>query len=134
MLSDHQLEKRILVFRHPLAGLQLVKGTIEDNEQAADAAIREMKEESGIDSQISHYLGHVKQKSLNQEWEVFLVEPANDLPETWEFQTMDDGGKLFTFFWEPLSKDFSNDSKWDERYVRIIDFLKESLYKLETAE
>ncbi|WP_318653947.1 NUDIX domain-containing protein [Pseudomonas sp. Y24-6] len=38
----------ILLFRHPIAGVQLVKGTIEKDETPAQAALRELSEESGI--------------------------------------------------------------------------------------
>ncbi|WP_272972120.1 NUDIX domain-containing protein [Comamonas terrigena] len=38
----------ILAFEHPLAGLQLVKGTIEPGETSAAAALRELREESGL--------------------------------------------------------------------------------------
>uniref|UniRef100_UPI00124C1F65 NUDIX domain-containing protein n=1 Tax=Acinetobacter ursingii TaxID=108980 RepID=UPI00124C1F65 len=38
----------ILAFRHPLAGIQLVKGSIEPNETYDYAAIRELFEESGL--------------------------------------------------------------------------------------
>lgn len=40
----------ILLFRHPQAGVQLVKGTIERGETPGQAALRELAEESGIDS------------------------------------------------------------------------------------
>ena len=38
----------ILAFEHPLAGLQLVKGMIEPGESSRDAALRELREESGL--------------------------------------------------------------------------------------
>ncbi len=38
----------VLGFIHPLAGKQLVKGTIEAGESIEQACIRELKEESGI--------------------------------------------------------------------------------------
>ena len=38
----------LLAFRHPLEGIQLVKGTIESGEQPPEAAPRELEEESGI--------------------------------------------------------------------------------------
>ena len=40
--------QEILMFRHPLAGIQLVKGTVEPSENPADAARRELFEESGL--------------------------------------------------------------------------------------
>ena len=39
---------RILLFRHPQAGVQLVKGSIESGETAQQAALRELWEESGL--------------------------------------------------------------------------------------
>jgi len=39
---------KILAFRHPSAGCQLVKGTVEDGESLEAAAVREMLEEGGI--------------------------------------------------------------------------------------
>ncbi|WP_432767542.1 NUDIX domain-containing protein [Pseudomonas frederiksbergensis] len=40
----------ILLFRHPIAGVQLVKGTIEIGETPAQTALRELSEESGIEA------------------------------------------------------------------------------------
>jgi len=37
----------VLAFRHPSAGNQFVKGTIEDGEPPPTAALRELREESG---------------------------------------------------------------------------------------
>lgn len=41
-------ELSVLAFRHPLAGYQLVKGTINDDEEVSAAAVRELVEESGV--------------------------------------------------------------------------------------
>ena len=49
---------KLLVFRHPSAGIQLVKGTIESGEGPEAAALRELREESGIaDAAICEDLG-----------------------------------------------------------------------------
>ena len=46
------------MFRHPLAGIQLVKGTVEPSENPADAARRELFEESGLVSkQLLFFIG-----------------------------------------------------------------------------
>lgn len=39
--------KHLLVFRHPMAGVQLPKGTVERGESTIDAAVREVWEETG---------------------------------------------------------------------------------------
>lgn len=41
----------ILAFEHPLAGLQLVKGSVEPGESTDMAAVRELMEEAGIQSE-----------------------------------------------------------------------------------
>ncbi|MGK9264493.1 NUDIX domain-containing protein [Sinorhizobium meliloti] len=48
--TKHGLE--VLAFRHPSAGNQFVKGTIQQGEQPRDAAKRELLEESGLDCPI----------------------------------------------------------------------------------
>lgn len=40
--------RRLLVFRHPLVGLQLPAGTVEPGESPVDAARREVAEETGV--------------------------------------------------------------------------------------
>lgn len=39
----------LLLFRHPFAGVQIPAGTVEEGEAAAQAALREAAEESGLD-------------------------------------------------------------------------------------
>jgi ADP-ribose pyrophosphatase YjhB (NUDIX family) len=48
VLRETLAAKELLVFEHPLAGVQLVKGTIEPGELPEHAALRELCEESGI--------------------------------------------------------------------------------------
>ena len=47
----------ILAFEHPLAGLQLVKGSVEPGEPTDVAAVRELFEEAGITATAKHALG-----------------------------------------------------------------------------
>lgn len=97
------LPSRILLFRHPLAGVQLVKGTIEDGESPSDAALRELAEESGIgDAVIEADLGLWDAEHLGQVWSFHLCGVAHVLPEHWSQQTVDDHGHRFEFFWAPL--------------------------------
>ena len=96
---------RILLFRHPSAGVQLVKGTIQPNETSISAAIRELKEESGLSCEsIPISLGIWDAEFEDQIWEFFLCSFEGDLFETWEHITEDDHGHTFKFFWHDLHK------------------------------
>ena len=46
ILRDINQRTEILVFKHPIAGIQIVKGTVETNEELEEAALRELYEES----------------------------------------------------------------------------------------
>lgn len=97
------LPHKILLFRHPLAGVQLVKGTIEKGETPSEAALRELAEESGIsDAVIGSDLGVWHANHLNQIWSFQLCHVERPLPEQWSHQTFDDHGHLFEFFWASL--------------------------------
>ncbi|MDD1015010.1 NUDIX hydrolase [Pseudomonas rubra] len=96
---------RILLFRHPLAGVQLVKGTIENGETPGQAALRELMEESGISTAtIQDDLGCWDAGHLAQVWSFQLCQVQGTLPEHWSHQTLDDHGHLFEFFWASLEQ------------------------------
>lgn len=112
-----------LAFRHPSAGNQLVKGTIEHGEAAIDAAIRELREESGVlaaNSPVS--LGEVLINSTL--WHFFAVR-AEELPHRWEHQTQDDCGHVFSFFWHPLAKDL--DDEWHFQFHDALIAMRRAL-------
>lgn len=47
--QDSDSGNQLLLFRHPLAGIQLVKGTLEvDDSSVRAAALRKLAEEAGI--------------------------------------------------------------------------------------
>ncbi|MEJ6395685.1 NUDIX domain-containing protein [Gymnodinialimonas sp. 2305UL16-5] len=95
--------EELLVFRHPLAGCQLVKGGIELGETPLDAASRELAEESGLRLPPARDLGHSDRITPSQRWHFWLMGPTSDtLPESWIHCTQDDGGHDFAFFWLPL--------------------------------
>lgn len=179
----------ILVFRHPLAGVQLVKGTREAGESIAQAALRELAEESGItsgavigpgaaimghdaaimdhdaaifgygasipngaagihhcaavsndaailgddaaimdhdaaitnDAAIIRDLGSSTDIVQGQVWHFCRVE-AGPLPAHWVFDTTDDGGHRFSFFWWPLLHDPTGD--WHESFARALHHIR----------
>ncbi|PWB35181.1 DNA mismatch repair protein MutT [Pseudomonas sp. SDI] len=99
ILSDHPTP-RLLLFHHPLAGVQLVKGTIEPGELPAQAALRELHEESGIaTATVIRDLGCWNAEHEQQIWSFQLCQPHCALPAQWTHQTLDDHGHAFDFFW-----------------------------------
>ncbi|MFJ7315436.1 NUDIX domain-containing protein [Pseudomonas sp. NPDC098747] len=94
---------QILLFRHPIAGVQLVKGTVEKGETPAQTALRELGEESGIEAAVVvSDLGCWDAGHLDQIWSFQLCHTQALLREQWTHQTLDDHGHIFSFFWAPL--------------------------------
>ena len=99
----------ILMFRHPRAGCQLVKGSIEPGESAPQAALRELFEEAGIrDARVIRDLGLWEATESQQVWSFQQCEPAQALPDQWSHACADDGGHTFELFWQPLAEDPSD--------------------------
>lgn len=99
--------EHLLVFKHPLAGYQLVKGSIELDERPSHAAVRELAEESGIrNARAVRDLGNWNAGHEQQIWSFQLCEVAESLHHQWRFDTQDNGGHVFEFFWHPLKTDF----------------------------
>ena len=101
--------REILLFKHPLAGVQLVKGTVEPFDcDFLSAAKRELVEESGIELvNRTTYLGAWESGFQEQRWHFVLCE-CEVLPEHWVFHTKDDGGHDFELFWHEVAKDISS--------------------------
>lgn len=122
---------QILAFRHPLAGLQLVKGTINPNEDAAQAAVRELQEEAGLVTQSGAFLGVWASGYKNQVWSFHICHPITPPPEAWEHHCADDGGHLFSFFWHTLSEPPSND--WHPIFVGALEFVRGALQQTDVS-
>jgi 8-oxo-dGTP pyrophosphatase MutT (NUDIX family) len=114
----------VLAFHHPLAGTQLVKGTIEPGETIEDAAVRELREESGIVATAISYLGTLEMCEPAQEWHLVICE-AGSLPEGWRHRTSDGGGLDFSFFWHPLQRE--PDASWHPVFKRALVFINQHL-------
>ncbi|SDJ09873.1 AAA domain-containing protein [Pseudomonas delhiensis] len=98
-------ELQVLAFHHPLAGLQLVKGTLEAGECPAAGALRELREESGIaGARVLAELGSWDSGFAGQVWSFQLCQATQALPERWTHRAEDDGGHDFAFFWQPLAQ------------------------------
>lgn len=106
----------LLVFRHPdpEAGVQVPKGTIRPHEAPAEALLRELAEESGIELE---QLGLVRMLRADRwrympeagppEWHIryFFAVEIDDLRPRWQHVVTGEGldqGMVFEFFWVPL--------------------------------
>ena len=123
--NNNKLE--LLAFEHPKASIQLVKGNIKKDEHLDKACIRELAEESGIQAQVVKHLGLWEPKFKNQIWGFCLMHYEDILPDTWEFETKDDGGHIFSFFWQPLNGPLNDN--WNEVYKHAFQYIKNTLGK-----
>ncbi len=90
----------VLAFTHPLADKQFVKGTVDRGETPAQAAVRELREESGLIVRSPMvFLGTGPIGAVP--WH-FFAHQAEGLPESWVHATEDDHGHSFAFFWHPI--------------------------------
>ena len=105
----------LLVFRHrdfPDAGLQVPAGTIEVGEDPQDAALREVREESGLtDVRVVGFLGRYLYNAAPHRGEVhdrhvYHLELTGSAEQSWLHYETDpsDGGPpiAFSFFWMSL--------------------------------
>lgn len=97
-------DNHLLVFTHPdhpLAGVQVPAGGIEDGETPADAALRE---ETGVDGEIVASLGVYEYdmrpyRDEVRRCHVFQVKPLGDPRERW---SGGEDGIAFECFWIPV--------------------------------
>lgn len=61
--------RELLLFEHPHAGIQIPAGTVEEQEKPEEAALREVREETGLwPLVIQRYLGSEEQRLPDGEW------------------------------------------------------------------
>lgn len=102
VLRDGGGYRELLVFRHPSAGFQLVKGGVEPGETVEAAALRELLEESGLRGSTPEALGQAEIEGTV--WSFVACTVKGRLPETWTHRTADGGGHDFQFSWMPLDR------------------------------
>lgn len=116
----------VLVFAHPEAGTQIVKGTVEPGESVAQACVRELAEESGVTGgEYVRDLGAWEQCPRGQVWHFREMAVPVELPETWSHFTTDGGGHVFKFSWHALDEPAPADCH--PVFVGALRFLKTCL-------
>ena len=130
VLRPNGKSPEVLAFEHPLAGHQLIKGTIESDESAEQAAIREFAEESGInDAEVLSHLGTWRYNENSPFWIFVLLQGPHELPETWSHFCTDDGGHIFRFFWHKISEPTPATS-WHPIFSEALTFIQQAIRKL----
>lgn len=123
---DGRLE--ILVFKHPLAGIQIVKGSIERGESVLEASERELQEEAGIVLRAQCLLCEWQRLPTEPIWGICLMEACNSLPEEWSHFCEDDGGHTFKYFWHPLFE--APSESWHPVFSDALSVIRQALTSL----
>lgn len=116
----------LLAFEHPQAGKQLVKGGVQLGETEVAAAVRELREESGLVATSARALVSFDVDSPPQTWAAVVCEVETP-PEGWVFRCADDGGHDFRFFWQPL--DEAPDEAWTPNSRHAFERIREVLLR-----
>lgn len=113
VLRERAGRRELLVFRHPLAGVQIPKGTVEPGETVAQAARRELEEESGLRLDLEpvrlgswdRIVGGGPEGTGPPEvnrWHVCALEAPRGVPEAWRHRARGgpaEEGLAFDFGW-----------------------------------
>ena len=85
--TGHEGQPQLLLFRHPLAGIQIPAGTVEVGEDWQTAVLREAQEETGLNQLTIHrYLGKIENELapdeaiLNQDSQILSQPDEQSLP------------------------------------------------------
>lgn len=127
IIRQNNSRTEILVFRHPHGDIQIVKGTVEPNENLESAALRELSEESGIENVVSiEFKGSWKTGYNDQIWHFYSCNVEQNLAENWTFFANDDGGLNFNFFWFNLNE--KPNDEWHPIFQAALRFIKSNFF------
>ena len=116
----------ILAFKHPQAGLQIIKGTIEPNETLETACERELFEESGIRAKAVSILGECHIQQTGATWGFCEMQTDNRLPDSFSHYTEDGGGLTFEFIWCPILQ--ISGEEWHGQYIEAVNYINRVLF------
>ncbi|GAB5415012.1 MAG: NUDIX domain-containing protein [Congregibacter sp.] len=115
----------ILVFRHPLAGIQLAKGTLKPNEPIDIACARELQEESGLRAAVKFSLGESFNHSNQRMWHYRVMDTEPGMMDKWTHWCSDDGGHEFEFFWVGLHD--ANGAAMHDIFVEALAYIRKMI-------
>ena len=98
--------REILVFQHPMAGVQFPAGSLYNGEDAAAGCLRELYEEAGLgdgDVRLLSEIGSWVEESNGLTRHVFQIECLRETPDEWWVVTPDGGGLCWRCHWIPLN-------------------------------
>ena len=123
---------QFLAFKHPAAGMQIVKGGIEQNESPIETASRELKEESGLTvTGRPRDLGKSDGIEPGERWHFFLC-PTESAPDEWSHQSTGDDGHQYQFFWQSFDAFFTD--QWHPKFIRAIRHIQRKLESIPEAQ
>lgn len=125
VIRKNKEQYEFLAFEHPLAGNQIVKGTIESGESLEAACERELFEESGLVGKVVSNLGCWDAKFEGQVWGFCEIELDSTPAERWEHYCLDDNGHTFRFYWHAL--DSQLDENWHPLFKGAIEYVKSAI-------
>jgi len=108
----------LLAFAHPLAGVQLPRGTVEPGETPVEGVLRELEEESGLRLEVEPRLvgewtrvldGRFGEAATHDVhlWHLFVIEAPEGLPDRWTHHASgspEEEGLAFAFRWLPVDE------------------------------
>jgi 8-oxo-dGTP pyrophosphatase MutT (NUDIX family) len=125
VIRENKGFSEILAFKHPLAGSQLVKGTIEVGESQEEACERELFEESGLIGKAVKNLGTWDSGFEGQVWRFCIMKLEESPQDSWTYHCADDNGHDFKFFWQRLDVELDND--WHPLFKNTLAFIQKAL-------
>jgi chloramphenicol 3-O phosphotransferase len=125
LLREKHGRREMLVLRHPTAGLQVVKGTPQPNEQLSAAALRELEEKSGVTgARVVRCLDSSEAQVEGELWHFFHC-AAGEQPSRWINAAPGDGDQILEFFWRPL--DAESGSDWNPILATALAHIRATL-------
>ena len=128
-------KRQILLFEHPVAGVQLPKGTVEVGESISKAVTRELWEETGL--KLGDPVEFAQMAELSNDgdilshWHFFHFDGQTVRKTSWVHRPVggsDEEGLVFRFFWSDVENGLHNEVHpiFNRAYSVVQDNFRES--------